>query len=149
MAGPRLKPPPELARRLEAAAATYEEERAAEAAAHAAAEAARADDARRREEAEAAEAAAERRQQQRAWERRVVATNDALLDERNAAIERIAHESEELRQLFADLAPLVAVQTPAVETIAMAAQRADDRTKLGLDELRKAEEEQAKGCAVQ
>ena len=49
----------------------------------------------------------------------------------------------------ADLAPLVAVQTPAVETIAMAAQRAADRTKLGLDELRKAEEEQAKGCAVQ
>ena len=85
----------------------------------------------------------------RAWERRGVATNDALLDERNAAIERIAHESEELRQLFADLAPLVAVQTPAVETIAMAAQRAADRTKLGLDELRKAEEEQAKGCAVQ
>ena len=67
----------------------------------------------------------------------------------DAAIERIAHESEELRQLFADLAPLVAVQTPAVETIAMAAQRAADRTKLGLDELRKAEEEQAKGCAVQ
>ncbi len=71
-----------------------------------------------------------------------------VVKERGESIEKICQEVQTINKLFEDLALLVHVQAPLLNSIEDHIEKAEERTSKGVAELRKASDYQARSTCI-